>query len=169
MRPVRRTGLLLVALGVLVPAAPAGALREGALTLRIAVGDHHVRATPGSTCRRVPTEEGADRGECKEVAYPLRTRGRLDMRPGARVRMRFATTPSQVKWRLLDSATAEPATVLSGSAHRRPESKRRFVFHLPAKLPCAAVLNVFVLYRDGPAESDVDFWAATRTRACVRR
>jgi hypothetical protein len=166
---VRRTVFLLVIVTALAVVTPAAGLRQGAKTLRVAVGERHVMASPGSSCRRVAQEDGTERAECSEVAYPLATKGRLSLRGGARVRMRFATTPSQVKWRLLDSATAEPGTLLSGQAHRRPESKRRFVFHLPGRLPCAAVLNVFVLYRDGPAESDVDFWAATRTPGCTKR
>lgn len=160
---VHRTVFLpIVALAL---AAPAEALDlDRAQRLEVAVGATSVQATAGTYCVQQPEADGTERGDCTEVPYPLRTRGRLTLKPGARVRMRFEATPSSVKWRLLDAARAEPATVLFGIAHRKRDAKRRFVFTLPRKLPDAAVLDIAVLYREGPRKSDQDFWAAVRVK-----
>ena len=59
--------------------------------------------------------------------------------------------------------------MLYGQAHRKKESKRRFVFTLPRKLPAAAILDVSVLYREGERKSDQDFWAAVTVAALSTR
>lgn len=137
---------------------------DRARQLRIAVGSTNVKASAGTFCVQQPEADGTERGDCSETAYPLRTRGRLVLKPGARVRMRFGATPSSVKWRLLRTKSEDARTVLYGQAHRKKGEKRRFVFKLPRKLPAAAVLDVSVLYREGPRKSDQDFWAAVKVK-----
>ena len=82
---------------------------------------------------------------CTEVAYPLRTRGALTLRPSARVRMRFDGHVSGV---MVDMrATAEPGRTQRLRGPRRRDSATAPLHDLPAeRLPCAAILDIFVLY-----------------------
>lgn len=164
----RSTFLLAVALGACVTAAPpAVALPDSARIVEVASGNAHVRAFAISTCVQTLTEDGQPGGaSCSQAAR--RARGGLRIRGGARVRMLFGATPSQVKWRLLSGAGADASTLAADRAHRKKERKRRFVFHLPRRLPCATVLEVAATFREGERRTDMDYLVGVRPRSCRR-
>lgn len=162
---VRRTVILLCAAFAVTLAQPAGALRDEARVVEVAVGNADVRGKVVSTCVTANTGDGEQEARCTEAQRPVKFRRTLRLKGGARVRMLFGATPSQVKWRLLSGADGE--TVAADRAHRK-DRRRRFVFHLPRRLPCATILNVAATYREGPRRTDMDYWVKVRTPRCRR-
>jgi len=159
---VRRRTIFLTGLAVVVPAGAASA----APVLRVEAGGDQVRATPGVACVQIAGKDGGPRGRCSGRRYPLHTRGRVALRGGERVQLRFSRPPGVVKWRLLRSASSHPRTVLAGQAHRSPAGRGRFAFTLPRRVPCAAVLDVYATYGAGSGKRDHVWWAGVRTPAC---
>jgi hypothetical protein len=150
----------LAAIATLAAVLPAVAAAPAAPKLLVSAGGARVTATAGARCRPVSTTDGAAAVKCTNDSYPLRTRGRVTLRPRKRVLLRFDRKVSSVQVRLLRTAAADARTVFSGRPGRDGRDRRRFVLRLPRPLPCAAVLDVFAVRGDG---SDVDYWAAVRT------
>lgn len=161
----RRSSLWTACVALLAAVPPAAA----APVLRVDAGGREVRATPGVACVQIAEEDGTPRGECRGRHYPLRTRGRVVLRGGDRVQLRFSRRPGQVKWRLLRSASRTPVTLRAGEAAASPRSRSRFAFTLPRRLPCGTVLDVYATYGRGDGRRDQVWWAGVRVdRAACR-
>jgi hypothetical protein len=158
---VGRTAFLAAVLAAVV--AVSAAAGEGA-RLEIDAGGKTVKATAGLRCVQVAEDDGTPHGECSAAKYPLATRGRLPLRPGGTVVLRFVSAPGQVKWRLLREAREDSKTVLSGLAARRPGTKATYVVRLPSRVPCARILDVYATYGAGAGKTDQDWWAGAKVR-----
>ena len=151
-------------------AAPLAAASSAlaAPVLRVDAGGREVRASPGVACVQIAEDDGTPRGQCSGRQYPLRTRGRLVLRGGDRVGLRFSRAPGLVKWRLLRAASDHPVTVRAGEAAASPKDRSRFAFTLPRRLPCGTVLDVYATSGRGDGRRDQVWWAGVRVarRAC---
>lgn len=154
----RRTVLWTACAGTLLAPVPAHA----APLLHVGVGDRSVRATPGVACVQVAEDDGTPRGQCSGRTYPLRTKGRLTLRGGDRVVLRFSRPPGLVKWRLLRRPASRPVTVRAGEAASAPGRRTRYAFTLPRRLPCGTVLDVYATYGSGDGRRDQTWWAGVR-------
>jgi hypothetical protein len=157
MRRIAQATLLFTAASAGV--APA-ATQPSELRVNVSSAGKSVRATAGSWCITRPRADGTPFRTCRDLPYPLHTRGRLKVSPGSRVTLGFAATPATVKARLLagerDRDQVYEAVVVKLSA-------RRYRLSMPQRLPCGRVLDVYATYDGG----DVDLWAAVSTPGCV--
>lgn len=157
MRRIAHATILLTAASAAVATA---ATQPGELRMTASSAGHSVRATAGSACYTRPSADGTPLHKCKDLPYPLKTRGRLTVRPGSRVTLIFGATPTRVKARLL-AGERDRDQVLDVAPVKL--SPRRYRLAMPQRLPCGRVLDVFATYAGG----DADLWVAVSTPGCV--
>jgi hypothetical protein len=109
---------------------------------------HHkaVQASLGSHCTR---SEGAM--ACADHSYPLRTKRRLPVHGGGRIKLEFGAEPVEVHAEIRDrrSRSVFELTERGRGVHRR--------VRLPRALPRGSDrLGVFVFYRRGSADFEID-------------
>jgi hypothetical protein len=147
----------LVAIALAAPAAP-GRESDPRLQLTVSSEGHRVHATAGSACLSESHPDGTSSTICRDVAYPLRTHGRVPVHGRGRVILRFGAAPAEVFARLIGAGRerliASPRPDASGS--------RRWVLRLPGRVRGATTLDVFVRY---PNRDDASFEAGVRPRA----
>ncbi len=127
-----------------------------------------IRSTVGSYCVAGRPHGHVHPAMCADYVYPLPTRGRLPVRAGDRLALRFRHNP-----RILDSvrsATARPLRVHGQDFHAvgasvKPRRTRngsdRWRLRLPRDIGDANVLAVSVTYR---GFGDCEFWIAISPR-----
>jgi hypothetical protein len=147
-------------------AAPAPAAAPVAPKLVVTAGGSHAVATAGARCKPTPRADGSPAVKCTSDRYPLATHGHVTLRPRRRVLLRFDRRISSIQVRLLHAATTNPSTVYAARPGQDGRDRRRYVLRLPRRIPCAAILDAFVVRTDG---SDVDYWVRVRTPGCRRR
>jgi hypothetical protein len=116
-----------------------------------------VRATQGSYCWA-----GRRRAMCADAFYPLRVRGRLDVQPGQRLRIR--THDRLVRRLEADLVEADGDDYRFGppleGVRRVPDNPRAWFARIPADASGWNRISVFVRYRDGRGDSN--WWAGIR-------
>ena len=126
--------------------------------------DQSVRATPGSYCLQQDAPDGATgSGICADAAYPLPTKGRLDLEPGQRFALR-THDPEVKRIRLsLLRVKGQGAADLGRSfrAVQRPGHPSRWIARLPENASVKAnTIDIGVAYEHGIGSADN--WAGLR-------
>ncbi len=126
-------------------------------------------ATLGSYC--IPDPQPSDPGGpkvtelCVDVAYPLRTRSRLPVRPRRLMRIAVGTRARAVRARLLNVVGDEYAPVGPVMRAEDPSTDRtRWRMRLPDAIGEANVLSIVVSYPRGHA----NFWVGISDTASCR-
>jgi hypothetical protein len=165
----------LVAAGVATPAVLAGsgsAASSGASSRNHtpALWFRHAglteRATLGSYCVSTVQPDGTSTGGCGDAAYPLRTHGRLPVRPGGRVVVRTSVVARHLQATLLQAGSSS-SNPNGGRLHARRLSARRWAVRIPAVVPSGGVLDVSLRWHDArDGQGDADFWGGMRVGSC---
>ena len=149
-------------------AEASGAVREPP-GLSVTARNLTTTATLGSYC--IPDPQPSDPGGpkvtelCVDVAYPLRTRSRLPVRPRRLMRIAVGTRARAVRARLLNVVGDEYAPVGPVMRGDDPSTDRtRWRMRLPEVIGEANVLSIVVSYPRGHA----NFWVGIRDTASCR-
>ena len=130
----------------------------------VAVGNEHTHASAGTSCTSSTGSDGRPTNQCTDVSYPLPTKGYVTLKPKRRVRMVFQGHVSSVIIVLRAKAVPEGQSVYAATAGRDSRNSHRFKLLLPARLPCARILDILARAPGG----NTDYWTAIRTPGCRR-
>lgn len=128
---------------------------------RLKVSSHGLtaNATLGSFCQSVSNHDGTGSSFCADAAYPLETRGRVPVHPGARVRFKTNYRARSVSVAPVHFSRDGERFGYGDSRRARPrgDAGRAWSVRLSGRLePRTRALDVFIRY---PGRGDADFWA----------
>jgi hypothetical protein len=141
--------------------APGEEIRIDGPTLAISRAGLTANAARGSFCASPPAGTVAP-GICVDGRYPLSVRGRLPVRPGGRVVLRFDVDVNELQVRLgdVDGATFER---IGGPLTVKRLGRLRWAVKLPQRLGTARLLDVFVRWNNSEdGRGDASFWGGIR-------